>query len=153
MRVATFTSGSRSLFFLFCRKGSMWEFMGQGSNLCHTTSTRATAVRMQEPQPARPSENSPQWLFLHCKMQKKIKGRKVGPYNPMNSFGACISSFINYFPDISGNANEWTKRRYSYKTEIGEKAKSKIQVDLEAKYMVIPSFKEGGRPGVPVVAQ
>jgi len=36
----------------------MWEFLGQGSNLRRTAATRATAVRTQEPQPARSSENS-----------------------------------------------------------------------------------------------
>ena len=59
-------------FFLFCQTGNMWEFLGQGLNICRTAATRATAVRTQEPQPARPSENSPDgilnrvlelWLF------------------------------------------------------------------------------------------
>lgn len=45
-------------FFLFCHRGSMWEFLGQGSNLRHAAVTRATAERMQETQPAGPPENS-----------------------------------------------------------------------------------------------
>ena len=35
--------------FLFCHTGSMWKFLGQGSNLHHTEATRATVVRTQEP--------------------------------------------------------------------------------------------------------
>ena len=45
-------------FFLFRHTGSMWEFLGQGWNLHHTVAARAKAVRTQEPQPGRPSENS-----------------------------------------------------------------------------------------------
>ena len=45
---------------LFCHTGSMWEILGQGSNLHHTAATKAnTVVRMQELQPVRPSENFP----------------------------------------------------------------------------------------------
>ena len=71
MRVATFISGSLSFFFfvfffffLFCHTGSMWEFLGQGLNLRRTAATRATAVRTQEPQPARPSENSQDLIII-----------------------------------------------------------------------------------------
>ena len=55
-----FISGSLSLFafFFFFHTGGMWKFLDQGLNLGHTAATRATVVRMQEPQPARPSENS-----------------------------------------------------------------------------------------------
>ena len=79
MRVAMFISGSLLGFFFFCvcvyvvfllvlfvcfcHTGSLWKFLGQGSNLRHTASTRATAVRRQEPQPARPSENSLRGTF------------------------------------------------------------------------------------------
>ena len=65
MRVVMFISGSLlgffcvcNFFFLFCHTGSMWEILGQGLNLHCTVATRATAVRTQEPQPTRPSENS-----------------------------------------------------------------------------------------------
>lgn len=37
-------------FFLFCHVGTMWEFLGRGSNLLCTAATRAIAVRMEEPQ-------------------------------------------------------------------------------------------------------
>ena len=46
------------IFFPFCHTVSVWEFLGQGLNLHYTAAARATAVRIQEPQPARPSENS-----------------------------------------------------------------------------------------------
>ena len=50
-------------FFFFYHTGGMWEFLGQGSNLCDRAATRATVVRSQEPQPTRLSENSPQLSF------------------------------------------------------------------------------------------
>ena len=50
-------------FFFFYHIGSMWEFLDQGSNVCCMAATRTTAVRMQEPQPARPSKNSLSWHF------------------------------------------------------------------------------------------
>lgn len=53
-------------FFLFCHRGSMWEFLGQGLNL-DTAATRATLARMQEPQPRGPSENSLILTFNHIK--------------------------------------------------------------------------------------
>ena len=52
------------VWYFFVFPGSMWEFLGQGLNLHHTAATRATAVRMQEPQPARPSENSLLFTYL-----------------------------------------------------------------------------------------
>ena len=74
MRVATYISGSLLVgllgffglfvcFFLFCHTGSKWEFLGQGLNLRRTAATRTTAVRMQEPQPPRPSESSWEQTF------------------------------------------------------------------------------------------
>lgn len=51
------------LFFLFPHTGRTWEFLGQGSNLRHRAATRATEVRMQEPQPARTSEKSQDGAF------------------------------------------------------------------------------------------
>ena len=53
-------------FFLFCHTGSMWEFLGQGLNLHRTAATIVTAVRTQEAQPTRPSENSHDKTFLKC---------------------------------------------------------------------------------------
>ena len=73
MRGTTFISGSLGFFgffgggyffFPFCHTGSIREFLGQGLNLRHTAATRATAVRTQEPQPTRPSENSPKCVYL-----------------------------------------------------------------------------------------
>ena len=74
MRVAMFISGSFFLvsFFLFSHTGSMWEFLGYGSNLYHTAATRATAVRMKEPQSTKPSENSHCYLFK-CTVSRKLQ--------------------------------------------------------------------------------
>lgn len=85
------------IFFLFCHTGSLWEFLGQGLNLRCTAAIRATAVRTQEPQPARPSENSQNlclynhrelilnWLqflsgleFIYCLHWTTIKWLNVG---------------------------------------------------------------------------
>lgn len=46
-----------------CPKHCLEVPQGQGSNLCRTAVTRATAVRTQKPQPAWPSENSGDTLF------------------------------------------------------------------------------------------
>ena len=35
-------------FFFFCHTGSMWKFLGQALNLCHTAAIRATEVRNTE---------------------------------------------------------------------------------------------------------
>ena len=71
--------------FLFCRIGSLWEFLGQGLNLHCTAATRATLVRMQEAQPAGPSESSYTiksfepcfhksiWMFRHGEAASRLR--------------------------------------------------------------------------------
>ena len=63
LRIALVFSFSH-FFFLFCCTGSVWGFLGQGLNLCHTAATRIIVVRMQEPQPTRPPENSIYFISL-----------------------------------------------------------------------------------------
>ena len=69
-RQSRFTIILSKIFFLFsfffCHTGSMKTFLGQGSNLCHTAATRATVVRIQEPSPTRPSENSRFTIVLNA---------------------------------------------------------------------------------------
>ena len=73
-----FFGGFLHFFFLFCNTGSMWEFLGQGLNLCHKAATRATVMRTQEPQPSRPSENLLNHNILELmRKYSKVSGQKI----------------------------------------------------------------------------
>ena len=106
-------------FFLFCHTGgSVWELLGRGSNLHHTVATRIIAVRTQEPQPAKPSENSLvsifnhffsieqlcfsyPWIYSNLCLYSNAFPILLAFYRGSDSLTACTKIFFHFWPPCS----------------------------------------------------